>query len=346
MIQRAGYYLLRMYVRAGLYFYFRKIIIHGRDNIPSGPVIFAANHQNAFMDALIIACFNDHFTYFLTRADIFKRAFIRWMITSLNMIPVYRIRDGWQSLAENQKTFDSCKQLFLQNEAVGIFPEGNHGSQRRLRLLTKGFARLAFETLHHYPELKISIVPVGINYSDHQAFRSSVSIYFGEPILANDYFHEPIQREATHLRDELAARMKRLTTHVEDVDRYSEIIQKLETSNPNYLDPADTNKRISKIERGEGMTRPPLRPKRNAWGLLPFHYVAVAINFIPRYAWRKIKMRIKDPVFVTSIRFGVGIFVFPFFYLLIGLLVSMWYGPTIALSWCAVSFPSALFLKR
>lgn len=344
MIHRAGHHLLRMYVRAGLYFYFRKIIIHGQENIPSGPVIFAVNHQNAFMDALMIVCFNDHFTYFLTRADIFKGWFIRWMITSLNMIPVYRIRDGWRSLAENQKTFDRCKQLFLKNEAVGIFPEGNHGSQRRLRPLTKGFARVAFESLRNYPQLKISIVPVGINYSDHQAFRSTVSVYYGDPILANDYFHEPLQRAATHLRDELAARMKRLTTHVEDVDRYSEIIQKLETSNPNYLDPIDINERIFKIEREEG--GPPLRTKRSVWGLLPLHYVAIAINFIPLYAWRKIKMRIKDPVFVTSIRFGVGIFMFPFFYLIIGLLASAWYGPIIALSWCAVSFPSALFLRR
>lgn len=346
MIQHAGYYLLRMYVRAGLYFYFKKIIIHGRKNIPSGPVIFAANHQNAFMDALLIVCSNNHFTHFLSRADIFKRSFIRWMITSLNMIPVYRIRDGWQSLAENQKTFDSCTRLFFKKEAVVIFPEGNHGSQRRLRPLTKGFTRLAFESLRNNSQLKISIIPVGINYSDHQAFRNSVSIYFGEPILANDYFHEPIRRKATHLRDELAARMKRLITHVEDADRYSEIIQNLEASNPNYLDPADINERISKIERGEGVTRPPLRHKRNAWRLLPFHYVAIAINFIPLYAWRKIKMRIKDPVFVTSIRFGVGIFVFPFFYLIIGLMISAWYGPIIALSWCAASFPSALFLRR
>jgi len=344
MIQRAGYYLLRMYVRAGLYFYFRKIIIHGQENIPSGPVIFAANHQNAFMDALVIACFDAHFTHFLTRADIFKRSFIRWMITSLNMIPVYRIRDGLQSLAENQKTFDSCTRLFLKNEAVVIFPEGNHGSQRRLRPLTKGFARMAFESLRNYPKLKISIVPVGINYSDHQAFRSSVSIYYGEPILANDYFHEPIQREATHLRDELAARMKRLTTHVEDADRYSEIIQKLEASNPNYLDPVDINEWISKIERGEGVTSP-LRPTRNTQGLRPFYYIAVLINFIPLMIWQKIKMRIKDPVFVSSIRFGVGIFVFPFFYLLIALQVSAWYGPIIALSWCVVSLPSALFLR-
>ena len=40
-----------------------------------------------------------------------------------------------------------------------------------------------------YPDLNIQIVPVGINYDSHLNFPSSVSIYYGKPILANSYFN-------------------------------------------------------------------------------------------------------------------------------------------------------------
>lgn len=345
-MQRIWYYLLRTYIWLGLCFYFKKIIIRGRENIPSGPVIFAANHQNAFLDALMIVCFNSHFTYFLTRADVFKKQFMRWLLSTLNMMPIYRMRDGWQSLSENQKTFDSCEKLFLRNGGVVIFPEGNHGNQRRLRPLSKGFTRLAFEALQKHSNLKISIVPVGLNYSDPQAFRSSVSVYFGKAILANEYFKEPLQQGANQLRNDLADRLKNLITHVADGDRYNEIIHKLELTHPNYLDPDDTNKRISKIQNGEVDPITPIGKKKFAWMLTPFFYLAFAINFVPLMIWRVIRGGIKDPVFSASLKFGIGIFLFPFFYLLTGLFFYAKFGLFIALSWVIVSFLSMLFFKR
>ena len=343
-MQRLWYSFLRLYVRVGLHFYFKRIIIHGRDNIPDGPVIFAANHQNAFLDALLIVCFTTPVTHFLTRADIFKRPLVRWVIGTLNMIPIYRMRDGWQSLVENQKTFDTCTELFIKNEAVVIFPEGNHHGQRRIRLLTKGFARLALEAMKKYPDLKISIVPVGLNYSAHQAFGSSVSVYFGPPIFVHDHGQGPAQ--ITSLRDELAARLKRLTTHIADADRYNEIINTLELSQPNYLDPIDTNERIDIIERGEVVRTTSSQPAGQSLALLPLYFIARALNFIPILIWQIIKTKIKDPVFYSSIRFGVGIFLFPLYYLLIGTILYNVWGPLIGLGWCALAFASPFVLSR
>ena len=62
--------------------------------------------------------------------------------------------------------------------------------------------------------------------------------------------------------------------------------------------------------------------------------------------WRNIKMRIKDPVFIASMRFGVGIFLFPFFYLAIGLLLSFLWGFQGLVIWLILSFPSMLFYDR
>ncbi len=346
-MQRLWYSFLRVYVRIGLHIYFRKISIHGLQNIPEGPVIFAANHQNSFMDALLIVCFNTHITHFLTRADIFRRPFFNWLLSTLNMIPVYRIRDGWQLLAENQKTFEACNQVFLKNETVVIFPEGNHDARRRLRPLSKGFTKVAFESLLKNPDLKISIVPVGLNYTDHQAYGGSVSIIFGESILANDYFNNPSQNGSPRLRNELEARMKRIITHVEDADRYPEIIRKLEFNNPDYLDPFETNKMIAAIEKGDVATASSAarQPKKSGMGKL-LYLLSWVINFIPLLIWIVLKINIKDPVFVPSLKFGVGIFLFPVFYLLMAVGFYWSLGLPAAIGWLVLAFISLLFLKR
>ncbi|MEJ0054480.1 MAG: hypothetical protein WDN75_01835 [Bacteroidota bacterium] len=117
--------------------------------------------------------------------------------------------------------------------------------------LSKGFSRIAFEALKKNPGLKISLVPVGLNYSSHQAFRGSVSVYFGNAIPINDYFNEPLPVEAGRLRDDLSTSLKQLTTHVENIDTYGPIIQELRKTGDDFLNPANTNSKIVRIESGE-----------------------------------------------------------------------------------------------
>ena len=262
------------------------------------------------------------------------------------MLPIYRIRDGWQSLSENKKTFDICEKLFLKNGAIVIFPEGNHGGQRRLRPLSKGFTRLAFETLQKNADLQISIIPVGLNYTDPQAFRSSISVLFGKAISANGYFKEPIQPAANQLRNDLTTRLKKLITHVEDADHYDQIIQRLELTHPNYLDPDDTNERISRILKGEVLPIKALKKKAFAWMFNLLFYLSFVLNFIPLMIWRKVKSGVRDPVFIASLKSIFGIFVFPFYYVLTCWLIYALLGPFIAVSWWMISLPSMLFIRR
>lgn len=337
----AWYYFLRWYVRLGLKFYFRKIVIRGSENIPSHAVIFAANHQNAFMDALLMICFNAHVTNSLTRADIFRGPFTKWLLSSLRLIPIYRIRDGWQSLDQNQETFQECYRRFVKNEAVIIFPEGNHGGQRRLRPLSRGFTRLVFETLRQHPDLPLSIVPVGINYSSPQDFRGDVSLYFGKPMAARDYFKEPLPVSANQFREDLADRMKTLITHVGETLPYDETIRALEATHPNFLDPVETNRRLREIS--VSVTSPPVANEAKQKNQLSFLYsLASVINIVPLAIWRSIRSKIKDPIFTTSLRFGVGIFLFPAWYVFGGLLLLQIFPLSISiLFWtaCLISIP-------
>ena len=349
MIKRTWYFLLQWYVFLGLKFYFKKLIVRGTENIPEGPVIFAANHQNAFLDALVMATTNQRYDHFLVRADIFKKPFVRWLLGTLNMWPIYRIRDGRQALAQNKETFDYCKRAFLHGDAIIMFPEGSHGEKRTVRSLSKGFTRVAFETLEEYPELTINIVPVGLNYTSHPKFRSSASIYFGTPIKANDYFKEPLQAESARLRLDLMESMKQLTTHIEDLDHYSDIIFKLENSGVNYLDPVDTNRRITNIEHLKSSVK---MTEGNSSGkilLFPFYYLALLINAPQLALWNNTAKKIKDPVWIASIKFCLGIFVFPVVYIIETMIVYKLAGLFAAIGFgffCVLSMLIIEFVRR
>lgn len=331
-MKRLWYYCVRAYVSLGLRFFYKRIIVKDATNIPHDEaVIFVANHQNAFLDAIVIACTNPTYGHFLVRADIFKNSWAIRLLSSLNMMPAYRIRDGWQSLGKNQETFDRCEKILAAKNSVVIFPEGNHGDQRRLRTLSKGFSRVAFECVKKDPLRKINIVPVGLNYTDARSFRGSLCVYYGEPIVANDYFSPDDATSATRLKDEVASRMKKLITHVEDESRYASVVSVLEASNPDYLDPVETNHRIARIEKGESISVVQNQATRKSFVLFTLVLVASIVNAIPLVFWSKLRTTIKDPVFIGSMKFVFGIFVFPIFYLLVSVSVYAFAGVLMAM---------------
>lgn len=73
-------------------------------------IIFAPNHQNALLDALrYCLLFLKRCIY--TRADIFKKKMVAKILRFLKILPIFRIRDGYESLTYNDAVF---------NEAMGV----------------------------------------------------------------------------------------------------------------------------------------------------------------------------------------------------------------------------------
>ena len=114
---------VRLYLQLGMFFYFRRINVHHLENVPKDkPVLLLANHQNALIDALLIALKSGRFAYFLTRAGVFKKAFISKLLKSLQMLPVYRVRDGWNNLTNNNAIFENCTNLLHKGRSCGDLP--------------------------------------------------------------------------------------------------------------------------------------------------------------------------------------------------------------------------------
>ena len=107
------YSILRPYVDLLTTTYFRTKV-HNFKNVPKDDIIiYAPNHQNALMDALAILATVHTEPVFLARADIFKKKMIEKILTFLRILPIYRIRDGKESLGNNdaifQKTIDQMQ---------------------------------------------------------------------------------------------------------------------------------------------------------------------------------------------------------------------------------------------
>ena len=69
-----------------------------------------------------------------------------------------------------------------------FFPEGFSKTERRLRPIKNGIARIAFgaEKQHDF-KLGVQIIPIGINYADPHKFKTDVFVNYGEPIVVKDF---------------------------------------------------------------------------------------------------------------------------------------------------------------
>ena len=306
----------------------KKLIVKGTENIPKkGPVIFIGNHQNAFIDAILIPTTNGRTTYFLARSNPFKNKYIAKILKGSNMYPVYRLQDGARTIKNNLAVFETCHDLLAKGKALEIFAEGLHHLDRRIYPLRKGFARIIHGTLEKYPELEITIVPVGINYDTHLKYPASVSVIYGKPIVANDFIDlDNIDIRYHELKTVVSNALKKLTLHIEEVDNYKEVVEQLEDLGIDYLDPDKAYYTYNNRNKLKPV------PKKQAHWLFSMAISLWKLNsFIPLLLWKKIAKKISEIIFTSTFRFVFVIVVFPLFYLLQSLLVNYLFSTEIAL---------------
>jgi 1-acyl-sn-glycerol-3-phosphate acyltransferase len=220
------YTLLYKLVRFYFYVFYRRITITGKDRIPDNvPVIFASNHQNALMDALAMLFTVNRPVVFLARADIFKNKRVARLLNFLKILPVYRIRDGVESMGNNSQTFDKTVQVLQSGTPIGILPEGSHTHIKRLQQLKKGICRIAFQAAESSDfKLNIHLIPVGLDYTNYQNAGTHLLVNFGTPIPVSGYYdlyRENPQKALAMLRDDLAVALKKVMIHIEDETHYT-----------------------------------------------------------------------------------------------------------------------------
>ncbi len=317
------YSLLKFWVKTSLYLYHKKITVNGLENVPKNkPVLFLPNHQNALIDILLLVVDCNRKPYFLARSDIFGNKRLNSFFKFLQMMPIYRIRDGRSSLKKNEEVFNTCAKLFKNNEAIFIFPEGNHGLKRKVRPLSRGFGRVLLGAWEKDPSLDIHIVPVGLNYKKATDFPDSAAVYFGESFRALDFYNnEEPSTSINNIKHEVAFRLQHLTTHIGDELNYSSVLAVLEEMQTNFLDPVETNNIVKSLNR-ETLTEKEGKSVERKTSF--FEMLFMILNFPMVFLWKKVlKPKVPEPEFKSTFRFGICLIGYPIFYTILFVICTL-----------------------
>jgi glycerol-3-phosphate O-acyltransferase/dihydroxyacetone phosphate acyltransferase len=169
-----------------------------------------------------------------------------------NSIPIYRAQDTGTGVggvatpeeraAQNEASFGRCYDYLGQGGTIMIFPEGTSVSERRLRPLKTGAARIALgaEARHNF-KLGLKVVPVATNYFDPSKFRSDVLLNVAPPIRVADYaaaYAQSPDEAADQLTEAIRVALERRLVISRDAAEDA-FVQQIERTFGDHLNPDD-----------------------------------------------------------------------------------------------------------
>lgn len=167
---------VKIWIRIALQFYCGKIRVDMSAIPPeSAATIIAANHPNAFLDALIIAAYYPRKLKFMARGDAFKNPLLSQLLNVLGLIPYHT-----GSIAANDAFYKTCLGALSAGGSLLVFPEGISKHTDNLRPLQKPVATLAHNAVTA-GITNLILVPLYIRYSSFGGFPESVSVHACAP---------------------------------------------------------------------------------------------------------------------------------------------------------------------
>ncbi len=186
------YRVLRGIATLALRWYYRSIEVVGIEHVPStGPVLLVANHWNALVDALVVACALNRRVRLTAKATLLENPLTRVVVRAVGIIPLRRASDEQRAgdapidQSRNAQAFSAILEAFAHDQVVLIFPEGRSHSEPELGRLRTGAARLAIMARDKRSLPALPIVPVGLTFENKGRPRSRVVVRIGAPLFAS-----------------------------------------------------------------------------------------------------------------------------------------------------------------
>lgn len=288
------------------FFYFRNFKVIGKENIPTnGAVLFSPNHQNAFLDPLLVGTTAGRSIYSLTRSDVFGGP-LQWFLDAMQTLPVYRIRDGYDKLKNNQEVFELCYTLLSGKQNMMMFSEGKHHDQYYLLRLSKGSSRLAIEAQLRSPQHPIYLQPVGINYGNHLHARHDCTVVYGKAINVQDYlntYQDHPAKGLNALRDTLQLEMEACLWYPKNDSDY--LKKKI------YINRKNTQQPFAQIKAALKKSIPNLAAPSKKLFVNKILIVLFSLPNLPAHLTIKYLVnQFKDPVFHGSVKYLGGLVIF------------------------------------
>jgi 1-acyl-sn-glycerol-3-phosphate acyltransferase len=319
---------LKVYCYAAFRFYFRTVQVNNASAVPAkGPVIFIPNHQNAFLDAILVICTTPRNPWSIARASVFKEGFVTFLLTAVQIKPVFRVRDGFGSLRNNDAIIQEWTKMLGQGNDILIFAEGNHNEPYATGSLQRGFARMTLHFQQKHPNTPLTIIPVGFHYDDHHSFRSRVLLNYGDAILVNDILKESMsEREKLDTLVGITdSSLKKLALEIKFDEHYKgklEFLRKYRRREKDMIAQLEADREILDL-----YPNPPAGfvPKKKMPMILkvinPVVWIGWLLNILPYSFIRSfIKKKVKDPQFISSLKYAFGIFLVPPYYFILVLI--------------------------
>ncbi|MEO1370390.1 MAG: 1-acyl-sn-glycerol-3-phosphate acyltransferase, partial [Acidobacteriota bacterium] len=186
--------------------FYSRFEVSGLEHLPtSGPVVLCANHVNALADAVVVQAAMPRPIHPVARSGLFRSPIFRPILRFIQAVPIARRRkDGGSTREANEASFAKLFEFLSLGRVILIFPEGQSHSDPSLRPLKTGAARLAIGHFRRTGE-PVTVVPVGLTFTQKGRFRSSVLVQAGEPVV---FRHGAVEEaaEASEEEEELAVR--------------------------------------------------------------------------------------------------------------------------------------------
>lgn len=193
------YRILRFLIRMALKIFCVSIKVHNKKALQQrGPLLIVANHPDSFFDALVIAANCTYPISFLARGDVFTKPWHNFLLRALNMMPVYRQREGKEHLHKNQNSFDASVAVFKNGGTVLIFIEGICLNKNEIQPFKKGAARILQQAVA--AGVTPAVLPAVITYNGFKHFGKKIYLMLGTTVSANQFFNNTAEPENTAIQ--------------------------------------------------------------------------------------------------------------------------------------------------
>jgi 1-acyl-sn-glycerol-3-phosphate acyltransferase len=233
------YRLFRWISGIALRWFYRDIRIIGRERGSlKGPLLIAANHQNALVDSLIVGWVMPRRIAMTAKATLTDNFLVAVVFKWLHVIPLRRSRDEMATKngaepdrARNARAFEEMINLLRKQEAILIFPEGKSHNERGLEPLKTGLARLALQTRDVAGVQRVKILPIGLTFEDKGTPGTVVVAHIGDPIDMDRWPGD----DHVALTREIASRLRKVCERAPAPTSTTKIYQRKDSALPETL---------------------------------------------------------------------------------------------------------------
>ena len=128
---------------------FSPVTVVGRENIPSGPAVYAANHQSAMDIPVLYTNLPTQFRI-VAKIELFRYPFMGWHLSRSGQIPVDE-----KNVRANLKTLQRGVETLKHGMPLVVFPEGGRTRNGSMTPFKHGLGMLVAET-------NVPVVPCGL----------------------------------------------------------------------------------------------------------------------------------------------------------------------------------------